>query len=107
MVAIGLIGDICRALGDQSAPFCNAFMQVLYENLSSEVLTRNVKIPIISCFGDIALAIGPQFEPYLNATMAVLRQAGEMEADPVSTLSIGVHAVTDLLNLLPAGLRLD
>ena len=53
-------------------------------NLSSETLSRNVKIHILSCFGDIALAIGPAFEPYLEATMNVLRQAGVMMPNPVS-----------------------
>lgn len=59
-------------------------MNVLLENLQSEVLNRNVKISILSCFGDIALAIGPAFEPYFETTMGVLRQAGAVEPNPVS-----------------------
>lgn len=82
-VAVGLIGDISRALGDQSAQYAASFMTVLLENLQSDVLNRNVKISILSCFGDIALAIGPAFEPYLEATMGVLRQAGALEPNPV------------------------
>ena len=58
-------------------------MTALFENLSSEVLNRNVKITILSCFGDIALAIGPAFEPYLSTTMTVLSQAGMMMPNPV------------------------
>ena len=58
-------------------------MTVLLENLQSDVLGRNVKISILSCFGDIALAVGPQFEPYLDTTMSVLRQAGGVEPNPV------------------------
>ncbi|KAH8112977.1 ARM repeat-containing protein [Phellopilus nigrolimitatus] len=68
-VAIGVIGDISRALGERSVQYAGPFMSVLLENLSSETLNRNVKIPILSCFGDIALAIGPGFEPYLDHTM--------------------------------------
>jgi importin subunit beta-1 len=83
MVAVGIIGDISRALGEQSAQYSSAFMNVLLENLQSEVLNRNVKIAILSCFGDIALAIGPAFEPYLDTTMGVLRQAGAVQASPV------------------------
>ncbi|KAI0070966.1 ARM repeat-containing protein [Panus rudis PR-1116 ss-1] len=82
-VAIGIIGDISRALGEQSAQYANAFMSVLLENLQSEVLNRNVKITILSCFGDIALAIGTQFEPYLSTTMGVLRQAGAIQPNPL------------------------
>ncbi len=58
-------------------------MTVLLENLQSEVLNRNVKITILSCFGDIALAIGPNFEPFLETTMSVLKQAGGLEVNPV------------------------
>lgn len=82
-VAVGIIGDISRALGDQSAQYAGPFMTVLLENLQSEVLNRNVKISILSCFGDIALAIGPAFEPYLDTTMGVLRQAGGVEPNPL------------------------
>ncbi|KAF5376143.1 hypothetical protein D9615_007702 [Tricholomella constricta] len=82
-VAVGIIGDISRALGEQSAQYANPFMTVLFENLQSEVLNRNVKISILSCFGDIALAVGPEFEPYLDTTMNVLRQAGAVEPNPL------------------------
>lgn len=58
-------------------------MTVLLENLQSEVLNRNVKISVLSCFGDIALAIGPHFEPYFETTMGVLRQAGQVEPNPL------------------------
>ncbi|KAF5352963.1 hypothetical protein D9758_007879 [Tetrapyrgos nigripes] len=82
-VAIGIIGDISRALGEQSAQYASSFMQVLFENLQSDVLNRNVKIVILSCFGDIALAIGTNFEPYLETTMNVLKQAGAVEPNPL------------------------
>jgi importin subunit beta-1 len=82
-VAVGIIGDISRALGEQSAQYANPFMTVLLENLQSDVLNRNVKISILSCFGDIALAVGPAFEPYLDTTMNVLAQAGAVEPNPV------------------------
>ncbi|EPQ55831.1 ARM repeat-containing protein [Gloeophyllum trabeum ATCC 11539] len=82
-VAVGLIGDFSRALGELSAQYADAFMRVLLENLQSDVLNRNVKISILSCFGDIALAIGPAFEPYLETTMSVLRQAGAVQPNPL------------------------
>ena len=88
-VAVGIIGDISRALGEQSAQYSANFMTVLLENLGSDVLNRNVKISVLSCFGDIALAIGPAFEPYLQTTMQVLRQAGAIEPNPVSDHDFG------------------
>ena len=84
-VAVGVIGDISRALGEHSSQYSNAFMSVLLENLQSDVLNRNVKISILSCFGDIALAIGSDFEPYLATTMGVLTQAGAVQPSPVSS----------------------
>ncbi|KAI0764084.1 armadillo-type protein [Irpex lacteus] len=82
-VAIGVIGDLSRSLGDQTAQYANAFMGVLLENLQSDVLNRNVKITILSCFGDIALAIGPAFGPFLSTTIGVLRQAGSVTPNPL------------------------
>ena len=96
-VAVGVIGDISRALGEQSAQYAAPFMQVLVENLQSETLNRNVKIPILSCFGDIALAIGPAFEPYLDTTMNVLRQAGGISPHPVGSIDFVIVLIgTDL-----------
>ena len=82
-VAVGIIGDITRALGDQTEQYAQAFVTVLLENLSSEVLNRNVKISILACFGDVALAIGSKFAPYLETAMTVLRQAAALQANPV------------------------
>jgi importin subunit beta-1 len=87
-VAVGIIGDIARALGPHAAQYANQFMTVLLENLQSEVLNRNVKITILSGFGDIAIAIGPSFEPFLDTTMSVLRQAGALQPNPVRKIEI-------------------
>lgn len=84
-IAVGLVGDICRALGEQARPYAQGFMEALMAALSSAVLHRSVKPPILSCFGDIAMAIGPvAFDPYLQTTMNVLAQAGGMRADPTN-----------------------
>jgi len=94
-IAVGLVGDICRALGSQSLPYCQGFMEVLLTALQSPVLHRSVKPPILSCFGDVALAVGPSFEPFLETTMNVLQQAGAMRADPVShTVSLLVFSLS-------------
>ncbi|KAG1235169.1 hypothetical protein G6F68_018933 [Rhizopus microsporus] len=80
-IAVGIIGDICRALGKDVAPYCNNLMQLLVSNLQSPVLHRTVKPAILSCFGDVALAIGELFSSYLDVVMMVLQQAGSMRAD--------------------------
>lgn len=87
-IAVGLIGDVCRALGEASAAYAQPFMEGLLSALQSPVLHRSVKPPILSCFGDLALAIGPAFEPFLDTTMKVLQQAGLMRADPVRTIPL-------------------
>ncbi|BGP19924.1 hypothetical protein JCM10213_002282 [Rhodosporidiobolus nylandii] len=97
-IAVGLIGDICRALGDASLAYCQDFMQGLLAALQSPVLHRSVKPPILSCFGDIALAVGPAFEPYLETTMGVLSQAGAMRADPTN------YDLVDYVNGLREGI---
>lgn len=83
-IAVGLIGDICRALGERSLEYCQGFMQILLASLQSSVLHRSVKPPILACFGDVALAVGPAFEPFLETTVGVLQQAGAMRADPTN-----------------------
>jgi importin subunit beta-1 len=85
-VAVGLVADVCRALGPQCAQYCQGFMEMLLAALQSQVLHRSVKPAILSCFGDIALAAGGDFQPFVDTSMSVLQQAGTMQADPVGFL---------------------
>jgi len=80
-VAVGVVGDICRALEVKVLPYCEEILQLLLRNLQNPALNRNVKPPILSCFGDIALAVGGNFEAYLQATMSMLEQAGMTAMD--------------------------
>lgn len=74
-IAVCVVGDICRALGDKVAPYCDVLVTLLLENLKNPHINRTVKPPILSCFGDIALAIGGKFEPYFPHVMVMLQQA--------------------------------
>jgi len=80
-VAIGVVGDICRALEAKVLPYCDEVVHLLLRNLQNPALNRNVKPPILSCFGDIALAIGGHFEKYLQVTMSMLVQAANTTVD--------------------------
>lgn len=71
-ISVGLVGDLCRALGDKIQPYCDQLMTYLIQNLQSDILHRDVKPNILSCFGDIALAIGCRYEAYLVVSMTVL-----------------------------------
>merc|ERR1719263_111503 len=80
-VAVGVVGDICRALEGRLLPYCDEILGLLLKNLQSPKLNRNVKPPILSCFGDIALAIGGHFEKYMQVTMSMLQQASQTTVD--------------------------
>ncbi|KAJ2583143.1 karyopherin Kap95, partial [Coemansia sp. RSA 1836] len=99
-ISVGLIGDICRGMGQDAAPYCDQFMAILLQNLEADALSRDVKPGILSCFGDIALAIGGRFEAYLEITFRVLMSA--------CALSVNTQAVDDdtidYLNQLRAGI---
>ncbi|CAE6374486.1 unnamed protein product [Rhizoctonia solani] len=82
-VCIGTIGDISRALQEKTVQYAAAFVSLLLESLQSQVMSRNVKIQVLACFGDVALSIGPEFAPYLETAMTVLKQAGEIQPNPL------------------------
>ncbi|KAJ1031485.1 hypothetical protein NDA13_001878 [Ustilago tritici] len=98
-ISVGLIGDICRALGENSAKYCDDFMNALFANLQSPQLNRSVKPPILSCFGDIAMAIGPAFEKYHQMGMSVLQQASLIQ-----TVDPNDYDMIDYINSLREGI---
>ncbi|CAB4064607.1 KPNB1 [Lepeophtheirus salmonis] len=49
--AVGLVGDICRALGSNVTPYCDEIMTILLENLSNNRVNRIVKPQIFCVFG--------------------------------------------------------
>ncbi|PIK60928.1 putative importin subunit beta-1 [Apostichopus japonicus] len=81
LAAVGLVGDLCRALNTQILPMCHNIMHFLFSNLENNNVNRTIKPQILSVFGDIALAIGPGFKPFLELAMPVLKQASEAEVD--------------------------
>lgn len=74
-VAVGVVGDIARALGAGIGHQCETIIGILLSNLENKSLNRLVYPPILSCFGDIALAIGGEFVKFLPAVMSALSQA--------------------------------
>lgn len=79
--AVGLTGDICRALKNKMLPHCDEIMTLLLENLGNNTVHRSVKPQIFSVFGDIALSIGPEFKKYLDVVLQTLAQASQAEVD--------------------------
>ncbi|KAG5949961.1 hypothetical protein E4U53_005603 [Claviceps sorghi] len=81
-MAIGLVSDITRSMGERSQPFCDNFMNYLLNNLRSPSLSNQFKPAILQCFGDIAAAITGHFETYLSVVATVLEQAATVTAAP-------------------------
>ncbi|GMH99307.1 hypothetical protein TrVE_jg11769 [Triparma verrucosa] len=111
-VAVGVVGDLTRALGKNVARFCNEIVQSLLEILQNSTLNRAVKPHVLSCFGDIALALEGGFEPYLQVTLMMLLQASQTRApdddedliDFVNTLREGIlEAYTGIIQGLDDG----
>jgi len=80
-VAVGVVGDVARALEEKLVPHCDEIMHALLQALNSGTLDRGVKPQIISCLGDIALAIGGAYDRYLMVTTVMLSQAANKKFD--------------------------
>lgn len=77
--AVGLTGDIFRALKLKALPYCDEIMTLLLENLGNCSVHRSVKPQILSVFGDIVLSIGPEFKKYLDIVLSTLAQASQAQ----------------------------
>ncbi len=75
IVAVGVVGDLSRALEKKLAPFCDPIIEIFLVNLRNQDVSRAVKPHILACFGDVALQIGGEFERFLHVTMTILGQA--------------------------------
>lgn len=95
--AVGLTGDICRALKSKVLPYCDEIMMLLLENLGDNTVHRSVKPQILSAFGDIALSIGPEFKKYLDVVLQTLVQASQAQVDRTD------YDMIDYLNELREG----
>ncbi|KAK3747939.1 hypothetical protein RRG08_041776 [Elysia crispata] len=97
LAAVGVVGDLCRALGPNILPHCDELMMMLLENLGNEGVHRSVKPQILSVFGDIALAIGVNFKVYLDVVMTTLQQASQAQVNKTD------YDMIDYLNELREG----
>uniref|UniRef100_H2ZAY2 Importin N-terminal domain-containing protein n=1 Tax=Ciona savignyi TaxID=51511 RepID=H2ZAY2_CIOSA len=81
IAAVGVVGDICRAVNRAVLPYCDELMNILLTNLSDAGVHRSVKPHILSVFGDIALAVGGDFKTYLPVVLQTLQQAASAQVD--------------------------
>ncbi|KAL8733147.1 MAG: hypothetical protein Q9166_002339 [cf. Caloplaca sp. 2 TL-2023] len=97
-MAIGLVSDVTRSLGEMSQPYCDTFMNYLLQILSGTSNGNQLRPAILQCFGDMAQAIGPHFEKYLSVVAQVLNQSSTM------TLSDGAFEMFDYFVSLREGI---
>ena len=98
-MAIGLVSDVTRALGEKVQPYCDPFMNCLLSNLRSPQLGNQFKPAILQCFGDISQAILGAFETYLPIVGQVLQQASS-----VSMTTEGNFEMMDYITSLREGI---
>lgn len=81
-VSVGVVVDVCGAVGAQVQPYCDQIMSALMEILKDASVNRDIKPVVISCFGDVALAISAAYEPYLQLSVMLLMQASQQQPSP-------------------------
>lgn len=115
-VAVGLVGDLARALEGKLRPYCNEIMKALFDALKDTNLHRSVKPTVLSTFGEIAMAIEAAYEPYVQMSLMVLLQASATQApeddedfiEYVNLLRESVlEAYTGIIQGLKGGGRID
>ncbi|GAB9473868.1 Importin subunit beta [Globisporangium polare] len=95
-VAVGVVGDLCRALEKNILPLCDDIVTALIEILKNASLNRSVKPPVLSCFGDIALAIEGDYERYALPSLEMILQA----AGACGTITSEDDEIVDYMNQL-------
>jgi importin subunit beta-1 len=82
---VGVLGDVCRAVGPAIWPYCDELVSVILANLGSPNIHRTIKPELLTVLGDMALAIEGAFYKYLGAVLTILHQAMAMSIQMVST----------------------
>lgn len=97
-VAVGVTGELCRALGKNLVPYAEKIIYLLLEALKSSTLDRSVKPMILQCFGDIGMSVKGEFEMFLKSVMDCMKQAAESSV--TMTVSADDYDTMDWLHLL-------
>ncbi|GLI60678.1 hypothetical protein VaNZ11_002880 [Volvox africanus] len=98
---VGVLGDLCRAVGTAIWPYCDELVSIVLANLGSPNVHRNIKPELLTVLGDMAFAIEGNFAKYLDAVLTILRQAMAMSIQMVSS---GDYDTYDYNNMLRRGI---
>ena len=88
ITSVGVVTDLCAAVGNQIQPYCDLIVKALTDCLQDASAHRDTKPVVCACFGEVAMAIEAQFEPYLPTIAMLLMQASQTSPqvdDPVLT----------------------
>ena len=87
-MAVGVVGDLSRALDSEMGAFCDKLVrEALAPLLERKDVDRKLKPLVMTALGDLALATRGQFEPYVPGTVKLLSQAAftRLEDGPVDS----------------------
>lgn len=85
IIAVGVVGDMCRALENRIIPVCDSIMNILVQTFQAPDFNKNARSAVLSVFGDIALAIGTYFSVYSSPVMEVLYQQGQRLLEDINS----------------------
>jgi importin subunit beta-1 len=76
--AVGVVGDIARAIGPKIIETSDMMVHLMLEAIVSPSLERMVRQTILSTFGELASALGTLFDKYLGPVLTMLQRASEI-----------------------------
>lgn len=85
VMAVGGVGDMCRALESKIVGYCDTILETLHNHLMNPKVDKKIKAAIMTCFGDVALAVQGNFEKYLPIVMRLLQEASNTKITDVQT----------------------
>jgi len=102
-VAVGVLGDVGRAVEGGLSPYAPPLVARLLSSLQSASVRRDLKPPILSALGDLALAVGDAFAPFLPHVLPMLASAQALATEAASRAEPGDEEAGDYLDALRSG----
>lgn len=83
LTAVGVVGDVCRAIGEGIVQYSGDLIGAMMYSLQIPTLNKQAKCACIAAFGDIALALGGKIDHFLQFICPVLQDASQTTVDTV------------------------
>ena len=102
-VAVGVLGDVGRAVEGGLAPYAPPLVARLLGALQSTAVRRDLKPPILSALGDLALAVGDAFTPFLPHVLPMLASAQALATEAAARAGPGDEEASEYVDALRSG----